>query len=271
LPSRFVVSSSLKGIFSLLTIRSKQIAAFAQAALGRFENEMIEHLETFAPQHCEDIGRHNVRKVIRLGIESSMKYGLTMHGPVQFYIELMFIFGSYFDNDPQLPWMKWIRECPPSPYQLEKADFLYHRAINYIEQVMGPENSYKLEALGRILDTIKHEVSFTYKTSSDNLLSSLKEIYPQKYEYIGDMAMSDLIRHGNQISVKYDLEPYRWGAFFTLLMLIMGHGFTNDSLFPCVSGVLNDQDISASVQRADRLKSKIIDFLEESLNSAYGT
>ena len=88
----------------MLEIREEQMAVFDQAARKSFEDEMVQHLAEFVPKQCEVIGEQQVRKVIQLGIERARIYSLTIRGPVRFYIELMFVFGSDFDTDPLLSW-----------------------------------------------------------------------------------------------------------------------------------------------------------------------
>ena len=86
------------------TIRQEQAEAFRQNALQKFEDEMVEHLQGFASGHWMVIGEKTGRLVIQLGLKNAGQYGFTNRGPVRFYIELMFMFGSYFDTDPQYPW-----------------------------------------------------------------------------------------------------------------------------------------------------------------------
>src|SRR5271156_5932319 len=99
-------------------IRQEQTEAFRQHHLHKFEDEMVEHLKKFSAQQCKKAGEPGVRQVIRLGLENAGKYGLTNRGPVRFYIELMFMFGSYFDSDPQYP---WARAALTSPANLDQA------------------------------------------------------------------------------------------------------------------------------------------------------
>ena len=88
----------------MLVIRDQQMQAFAQNAKKQFEAETVPHISRFAPRQFEILGEKTIGQIVSLGIERAEKYGFTNRGPVRFYIELMFMFGSDFDTDPQYPW-----------------------------------------------------------------------------------------------------------------------------------------------------------------------
>src|SRR4029450_5072165 len=133
----------------MLEIRSEQMTAFEQAALIAFEDEMVEHLKNFSPQHCEVMGESRVRSVIQLGMARARTYGFTNRGPARFYLEMMFMFGTDFDSDPLLPWVLTILNDPATPDQMVRADRLYEGLMDYAEKVAGPNNQYIKEALRR--------------------------------------------------------------------------------------------------------------------------
>jgi hypothetical protein len=121
----------------MLEIREEQMAVFDQAARKSFEDEMVQHLAEFVPKQCEVIGEQQVRKVIQLGVERARIYSLTNRGPVRFYIELMFVFGSDFDTDPLLSWAAEILGDVLTN-QMAKAGRLYEKTNDYLEKVSGP-------------------------------------------------------------------------------------------------------------------------------------
>jgi len=88
----------------IVIIRKAQLEPAAKAAAAAFEQEMVNHLFSFSPKHCEVIKEPGVREVIRLGLQRAEAFGFTFRGPVRLFIELMFMFGSEFATDPQHPW-----------------------------------------------------------------------------------------------------------------------------------------------------------------------
>ena len=87
----------------MLSIRPEQMAAFEQAALKRFEDEMLAHIKTYFPNHWRIIGEAQLRKVIQYSVSQAEQYGLTTQREVCLYLNLMLLLGSDFDTDIQLP------------------------------------------------------------------------------------------------------------------------------------------------------------------------
>ena len=74
----------------MFEFRNDQMEAFEDARLPAFENYMVQHLSEFAARHCEIIGEPGVRKVIKLGVQNSAKYGMNLRRSARLHIELMF-------------------------------------------------------------------------------------------------------------------------------------------------------------------------------------
>jgi len=85
----------------MLAIRTEQMKTFEQAAMRRFEDEMVEHSKDLSPRLCEVIGDEQLRVALRSAICRAMAYGFTYRGPIRLFIEMMFFCGSSFDTDPQ--------------------------------------------------------------------------------------------------------------------------------------------------------------------------
>ena len=50
------------------------------------------------------IRKEQMRKAIHFGTGQTFSHGFNFRGPVRLYLELMVLFGSHFDTDPQYPW-----------------------------------------------------------------------------------------------------------------------------------------------------------------------
>ena len=87
----------------MLQIRFDQMKVFEEAAWLHFEDEMVVHSREFSPKLCAVLGEEQLRVALRQAIKRAGGYGFTFRGPVRLYIELMFLFGSHFDTDPQYP------------------------------------------------------------------------------------------------------------------------------------------------------------------------
>ena len=249
----------------MLKIRKEQMEVFEQAAIRNFEDEIVEHLKKFSPRHCEVIGDNGVREVIRPGIDRAEKYSLTNRGPVRFYIELMFMFGSDFDTDPQLPWAGKILNDPMAVDQMERADQVHKKTTDYLDNVAGPVNAYTLDALREIRRAASEDVRFSGQAFENGMLSQMKRIYPQKCNYVGDVPLRMLIQRGIELATTCSVTTTRGVALFVVLMFALGHGFSDDPLFPWASRTLKDPKIVDPDKRAQRLEAKAIAYLDRVL------
>jgi hypothetical protein len=116
----------------------------------------------------------------RIGMARARAYGLTNQGPVRFYIELMFMFGSDFDSDPLLPWVREILTDPATPDQMVRADRLYGRFTDYVEKVAGPDNKYVKEALRRASMQRFEDFRIAAEDFDTEMIARLKASYPEK-------------------------------------------------------------------------------------------
>lgn len=75
-------------------------------------------------------------------------YGFTNRGSIRLFIEMIFLFGSGFDTDPQYPWAATI--LADSSEQMYRAERLYEKIIDYQEKVSGANAVNTIEALRRV-------------------------------------------------------------------------------------------------------------------------
>lgn len=250
----------------MLKIRNEQMDIFRKAALHAYEKDMVTHLYEFSPRHCDVIGEENVQKVIQLGIDRAKTYDFTMRGPLSFYIELMFMFGGFFDTDPQVPWAGEILNDSRILDQMVRADMLHEKMLDYLDKVAGPENIYTLKALQAIRVVVHESIPFSDETFESGILSEMKKIYPQKCEYLGDPPLINIIHKGIETAKTYSMLTMRGTGLFVVLMFAFGHGFAEDPLFPWVSRTLKDPNIPDPEKRAQRLEAKAITYLDGVLN-----
>jgi hypothetical protein len=254
----------------MLVIRTEQMDAFKKAGLRRFEDTMVIHLFQFSQRHCEAIGEEKVREVIRLGIHQANKYKLTNRGPVRFYIEIMFLFGSFFDTDPQIPWAAEILNIQVTD-QIKRADILYEKTMDYLDKVVGPNGTYALNALRSVSLFTKHPLPLSSENFANGMLNQLHMLYPEKCAYTGEAALRTLIREGIDKAEAHRFSAVRSTTLFIMLMFALGHGFFNDPLFPWIVNTLRDSRIVDPPSRAKRLEHKMIVYLENVLDHAERT
>lgn len=248
----------------MLVIRPDQMEAFLQAALQGFEDEMVVHSQDFAPELSDVIGESQLRLAVCAAITRANSYGFTNRGSIRLFIEMTFLFGSHFDTDPQYPWAASI--LAESTEQMQRAEQLYEKILDYQDKVSGVDSVNTIEAL-RKLAFLSHQ-SIHY-TSSDafvsGMLQEMHRIFPQKADYLGQDALLALIHQGYTLAQQAQFPTARAYALIVALMYAFGHGCTHDPLYPWIAHTLKDEQIVDPATRADRLEKKALTWLESVL------
>ena len=248
----------------MLVIRESQVKVFEEVARRTFEDEMVVHLAEFSPPLFKAIGEEQMRKVVHFGVGRADSHGFTLRGPVRLYLEMMLLFGSFFDTDPQYPWAAEILANRDSE-QMQRAERLYEKVMDYRERVAGPEDAYTLRALRNISILARQSLELP----SDNFVPAMRQeitrVYPQKAAYVGDEGIEALIRRGIEGARKQRFSTVRGAVLVTVLMLAFGHGCGADPLYPWIAGTLKDEAITDPETKAKRLERKALTWLEHVL------
>jgi len=238
----------------MLQIRPQQMQAFEQAALKSFESRMVEHIQKHFPKHFELLGEPVVRKAIQLGIDRGGVQGLITEHDLCLFITLMFLLGSSFDEDPQLPWADALLSDESIEDSAERTERLWDEAIEYLDYVAGEENEYVIRAL---VTLSKHPAREAWQASQgtleERILAQLQAVWPQKHERVGLGALRHLVHRGTEAAERYGLADGFAVAVYVVLMFMLGSGFDTDPQFPWAAAILSDASPAGRATRADRL------------------
>ena len=250
---------------AMLVMRETQMATFEQAAIHNFENRLLEHLKEFFPRHCEIFGEEQVRKVIRLGIERAEQYELVSERDLHLYVGLMFMLGSYFDQDPQLPWAAKILKDENIADPSDRIDQLHDRAMAFLNEAAGQENQYEERALRKVCELPASALSRTGEdrelSFGDYMLKLLYALFPEKYQAVGDVAIRQLVRQGYQSARTYGLTDEKGITAYISLMFILGGGFDQDPQCPWAEAVLKDPALTDPIKKGELLHKGALDYL----------
>ena len=247
----------------MLTVRSVQMKEFEDAALRRFEDEMVIHSQGFTPRLCEVLGEKQLRVALRQAMSRAQTYGFTNRGPMRLYIELMFLCGSDFDTDPQYPAIGEVLNA--SGDQMERAEQICDGVIDYQEKVSGPEGVNVRKAL-KALSVFAKKPDTVFSNDFDaEMLQEMTRAFPQKVDYTSKDRLMMLIEEGRAEAQKYDLLAGRAESMIVILMFAFGHGCTNDPLYPWIGRTLKDERIKDQTARAQRLEKKAVTWLDHVL------
>jgi hypothetical protein len=234
-------------------MRARTMDAMALAmALEDFERDMIPHLHEFSPHHAQMLGENGLRQVVRLGIERARPYGLTNPGLLRFYVELMFMYGSFFDTDPLLPWAGEVLHDGAIADPQARATRLYDRMSWYYDTVSGPDLAFDRRALhsrAQMLagDSLPGDPRFELQ-----LVGALFAIHPARALYVGESRLQALVRAAVEGAERHAIGTASGIALLAFLMFTKGHGFASDPLLPWARAALDD-GTGDHASRAERL------------------
>ncbi len=251
----------------MLTIRKEQIIAFEDQSIKSFEDDTVQHLKSFTPKQFEIIGELSIRKIIKLGIEKAEKCKFTMQGPIRFYIEMMFMFGSDFDTDPQYPWVREILNIESGYNQMERADKLHERMTDYIEKAVGTEGEFEKAALQKASKLQFKDLLGLNSENPDGIVNELKRIYPQKCDYLGDVLLNKLHKYSYLYAKNNSLLDYGGISVLFALMFSFGHGCITDLQFPWISRTLETKSNINTEEISNKLFSKMMIYFNNVVNS----
>jgi hypothetical protein len=252
----------------MLIIRREQMDVFRAGALRGFEDEMVAHLARFSPALFAVAGEQQTRKAVRLGMERAGGYGFDLRGPVRLYLELMLLFGSAFDTDPQYPWAAEILTDQDTATQMQRAERLYTATLEYRRHVAGPDDVYTLRALKRIQAFASQPLQVTRDDFTAAMRRELVFLYPEKAASVGDEGLSALIRKGRDGARVQGFTTSRGVALVILLMFTFGHGCGADPLYPWIARTLRDEKLSDPEEKSKRLEKRALTWLEQVLINA---
>ncbi|HXG17825.1 MAG TPA: hypothetical protein VNN62_01960 [Methylomirabilota bacterium] len=118
---------------ALLRVRNELSELIADPSYPDLPTHALAMLERIFPQKYHAVGESRLRELVTDGVRRAGDYGMTARPGQLIFIGLMFMFGSGFDRDPQLPDYALILKSPNFNAQ-EKADKLQQLALDYVEK-----------------------------------------------------------------------------------------------------------------------------------------
>jgi hypothetical protein len=222
-------------------IRDEQFAAMRRS---RLRERVRVHVGEDFPEDCAVLGEEQVRDAVELGIERAGKHGFHDEDEVQKYIKLMFVLGSYFDEDPLYRWAALILTNGRMTGSSVRMHNLYATAAGYLEQTAGPDGEAYRAALVRARRMPFGEL--TRPRTSDpiaNLQSVLFELYPEQYRALDQGSFDAMVAQGDAASSAYGVGSREGRLVYFTLMFMAGSHFDHDPLHAWVAPVLRSDSV----------------------------
>jgi hypothetical protein len=249
----------------MLIIRNSQKKLFDDQAMRYFEDRSLVRLRRYFPKHCAAVNDDEavLRRIIRAGHSKAQHYDLTYESGAVLVIDLMFLFGSGFDTDPQYPWAAESLTCQRPMEQHIKIDAIFLKAIDCAKGIYGPDNAYLKKTLKAVLRRRKEDFPLVSQEQIPAFLrQTLQGVFPEKSRYIGDKALQNFVAHVLGAAGRQDITSTGGTIAYGVAMCVLGYRFEDDLLFPWAgeifrkSGMSGEDKIAAFQQTA-------YDFLEK--------
>ena len=221
-----------------IKIRLAQMQEFDRARLPGFGDYIVNHFETFTPVHAKTLGEAGLRKLAEDGLIRAQAYGFTKTRSAGFFVELLIALGISFDSDPQYPWAREILNDTSIPDELERADALWEKLMEFLRQTRGPNQKFVVNTLRRAKLQDLPINSFSLDDYQVRLKENFESIYPEKHNFVGPEIVEKIIDGAVEQSNRYGLSDTKGICLFAIMHFAMGSGFAQDPKFPWIGETL---------------------------------
>ena len=257
-------------VFEMI-IREAQIKALEDAAAHNFVGELSEHCKEFSPHLTKTLDDKQLNEAVEEGIKRAGNHKLDLRGPVRFYVDLMIVFGSGFDSDPQFPWIAETLAKDEELDQMSRMETIHEASQEYLEHVDGPNNIHTLKALEDLSIRMRSGIKFPEQHLGTFTLDLLKEVHPRKYERTGEDALKTLWAESMELGrERYQFTSPRSLALMAILGFAFGHHFHNDPFLPWITRTLEEKEFDDPEKRAEDLERRALIWLDAVLENAKG-
>lgn len=252
-----------------MIIREAQIKALEAAAARNFGGELAEHCKEFSPHLTKTLDEKQLKAAVETGIERAATHKLDLRGPVRFYVDLMIVFGSGFDSDPQYPWIAEAFAKDEELDQMSRMEAIHESSQDYLGYVDGPDNVHTLKALGDLSVRMRSGIKFPERHLGTFTLDLFKEIHPRKFDRTGEDALKTLWAESTELGrEKYQFNTPRSLALMAVLGFAFGHHFHSDPFLPWIKRTLDEKEYDDPERRAEDLERRALIWLDAVLENA---
>ena len=223
----------------MIIIRNEQREALRHIVNQSFIEELSAFLAQEFSEDSKILGHEQVRIVVKLGIQQSQAYGFNTTEDIKKYVKLMFLLGSYFDEDPIFPWAKKILQNPSFTSPSFRMHNLYVTANRFLKKTAGDKGQHYRAALIRAYHMRYEE--YICNSGLDlisHIQTILSSLYPQQYRHISHSSFQALIQLAKNIACEFNVSSRGGTSIIAVLMFMLGCHFYRDPLHPWVKSIL---------------------------------
>ena len=231
-----------------IIITEQQLKILEPYAYENYITELVEHCNECYPHLRTTMGEENLRQVLRDAVEKAEESGFTQKGSVQFYIDLLIVFGWDFETDPQYPWIKESIQSDQGKSQIRVSTELFYEVDKYLDAISGKDSEYLFDAAKKLELLTIDNLPVTKNNFIQDMLVVLQDSYPQKYQSTEKDQRIKLIEQGIKKSKNdYQFEQPNHIGLVVILMFLLGHEFDHDPFYKWVSLEKSNQYIEGTL------------------------
>jgi hypothetical protein len=223
---------------SMFMIKREQVEVFEQHSLQRLVEEMVGHCVRFSPCLCNMLTTEGLVRAVQVGIKKAERHGFTRRGPVRFYLEMMMLFGSEYDTDPQYPWAAEILQKGNVRDQSYTSELLHTVALDYLRATDGLGGEGDVATLDRLRRAILDldQVGVSEDRFVDDLSRIFERMSPVRFAYHGYATITSLIvQYRRLVEERFLCIRPDLNALMVTCMLELGYCYIFDPFYAWLS------------------------------------
>lgn len=244
-------------------ISKPQMEAIGQAmAMEDLERSTSQRIRSIAPYRWEPLHDRGVRRVVRLGVNRASAYGVTDPGLLRLYIDIMFLYGSFFDTDPLFSWAADVLQDDTMDNHQVRMDRLHKRMSEYYDRVSGPHEAFDHQALLSAEWVFRREYPADSPRFEMSLVGELFDAHSRRATYLGEQRLRTLVGLARGGAAQLGLGGNVAVPLVAFLMFTLGHRFTEDPALPWVANALRGSN------GVERLEQEFLGYRDRVLKDA---
>lgn len=238
----------------MLSIQPQQYEALSDHAWQRFVADMVQHTCDFSPELASALAPSALVTAVRSCVDTARSLGLSTRGSVRLHLEMSLLFGSSYMDDPQYPWAG--RLLRSDLEEMQRAQALYLKVLDYQDKVSGSEGQHTLAALRGMTLLPDRAALVTEANFVDRMRDELALAHPHKAAHVGRSALESLVHKAKTEALRTGFVGTRPQVMLAALMFMMGAGCMRDPFYPWIAASLVPHRAADAELRARQLEKK---------------
>jgi hypothetical protein len=248
----------------VFSITARQLGALSELAFLRYQQELIARVREYFPRLAAYLGAQETHRLVQRSCSLAEQHGFETERDICSYTDLIIMLGVGFDSDPQLEWGAATLADPTPMDPSTRMDELWDQAMIYMDQALEPAGVCLKRAF--LMDRKRRQSSGKSFVGGESLLMDyFHQIWPEKAEYIGTVALRNLIRESANTAKHYWITDDEGQTEFSIHAFLFGHMFHADPKFSNISEILRSGQPKSARASMPRVVASFDEYAKEVL------